>query len=323
MAFVEQRGNRLPLPAPDLVTASAHTLQQPMLTQQPVAPPHASLYHLRPPAFCPRCYSQFNGSFTLGGMCPNCSCVLPNPQLALRPPPLPQPMVPLPFPAQHSEPRHDDHFLMTDMLHVIDDVLKEQEDVDHMTGSSSPAVTIPPLFHAESARQCQCGSKEAVMFCSVRQLFVCSVCMTVPDTEHSTPLLSPAPHHSTGHTAAVTEDRLRTCSTHDDQKASLFCHTCLSTVCASCAQSDHPGHAVIGVSEAYTRYRSSMEQLLSKNQVEIKLLELSRSGAEKMRESVGEKQVLAVERVKQIFKEHRALLDKREQEVRHTTVVAD
>ena len=321
MAFVEQRGNRFPLPAPDLVTASAHTLQQPVLTQQPVAPPHAPLYHLRPPAFCPRCYSQFNGSFTLGGMCPNCSCVLPSPQLALRPPPLPQPMVRLPLP--HTETRHDDHFLMTDMLHVIDDVLKEQEDADHMT-SSSPGVIIPSLIHAESARQCQCGSKEAVVFCSVRQLFLCSVCLT--DQEHSAPLLSPAPHLSTAYTTAepaVMEDGLQTCSTHDDQKASLFCHSCLSTVCSSCAQSDHSGHAVMGLNEAYTRYHSSVEQLLSKSQVEIKLLELSRSGAEKMRESVGEKQVMAVERVKQIFKEHRALLDKREQEVRHTTVVAD
>ena len=424
MAFVdfisEQPGgfSRFPLQAPHLVSRPpgglSLTPQQPTLPPPPqlpsaIAPPQpAPMFHIRPPAFCPRCYSQFNASFALGGLCPNCSCTISQ-LAAIRPPP-PAIAVPRPLTApimqphlqqkevapiqtrtlppnhgyhqQQQDPQDStvDRFMMTNMLHVIDDVLKEQDEKSDMslplTSGSSPVDLSPQVMTAPagimsfqnnigtvyangemipttmisemtrsvpqtmpSVRLCQCGN-EHIVYCSDCHDYLCCSCILnheknpilknhkildtlkisvsaslgiAPPVTTSSAFIPPPPKNDV--MPVINEDNIQSCLQHTSEKCSLFCHTCVKMVCKSCAITDHPHHMYMSLMEAYIRYRPTVEQLVSKAQVEINLLDLSLTGAEKMMSSVVVKQKEAVDRVKEIFQEHREVLAKREQEV--------
>ncbi len=201
--------------------------------------------------------------------------------------PTPPPLMSVPL---NNPPTQGDNFIMTDVLHVIEDVFDDQED----------AFTSVTLIKSEP---CSCGKSVRVMVCEVCQAVVCDDCLPGHENQHN---LCPS---------ETTEDSPKNCLIHEENKVTLFCQSCLTTVCQSCAQNDHTGHNVLSVADAYTRYRPSVDQLLSKSEVEINLLDLSLADAQKMCGSVGKQQTTAVERVRQVFQEHRVKLDKREQEV--------
>jgi len=113
----------------------------------------------------------------------------------------------------------------------------------------------------------------------------------------------------------IDEDSLEGCSAHPNTKAKLYCHNCYTAICSSCAPAGHSGHVVVQLNESFNQYQPLLEGLLSKAQVEVDLMDLSLSGAQRMCSSVGDKKLNAIKEVRDIFKQHRALLEQREQEV--------
>ncbi len=200
-------------------------------------------------------------------------------------PPVHPSLVSLPPPAPSTT---DGAFIMSNMYQAIENVFCNREEAEN-----------------DADECCTCGEKDSTIVCGVCQAIVCYHCLTEHNREHilysSETTLDASPPNS--------------CSIHEDSKVTLFCQSCLCTVCPSCAVSSHCGHSVLSVNEAYTLYGPSTQQQLGKSQVEINLLDLSLVDAEKMCTSVREKQSIAVETVRRLFQDHRTEVDKKEKEV--------
>ena len=246
---------------------------------QPIGPPPTSVLAFRsPPAVCRNCSAQFDPNFAVSGLCPRCTHLLHPSQ--------PQPLA---VSCPHPPSTTNKAFSMSNMYHTIENVFNDQENA----------------VESNLRKVCVCRKSDSTMICGVCQTIVCSECLSEHIQDHmlysnKTPSEDSPPQN---------------CIVHKDVKVSLFCQSCLSILCSSCLVSDHTGHTIVSISEAYARYRPSMEQLCSKSEVEINLLDLSLVDAEKMCSSIGEKQSIAVETVRKLFQKHRTELDKREKEV--------
>lgn len=178
----------------------------------------------------------------------------------------------------------------------------------------------------------KCG-QEYTAFCIECQDFLCVACVTtheqdmltkdhrILDTPNSSQSSSrkttppSAPLHSPIDLKGFDEDQLPNCDIHPDEKVAFFCHVCVVVVCKSCGLDHHSHHNCLGLKEAYAHFRPNIEELLSKTQVEINMLDLSYDAAERMTESVVQKQTEAVAGVHKIFQAHREALAQREKEV--------
>jgi len=158
--------------------------QHPSIPPQPIGPPQPSLYPYRGPSLCSRCFSQYNPSFSFGGLCPNCSLLLPT--MAMQH--MQQPVV-----LSRPDPQTS-VYKMSDVLHVIDDVLKEQEERD---GLSSCSVASSPVTSSIGESGCACGVKEPLVFCSMCQCLVCSGCLSDHEKSHHRYPPTPSPANTT------------------------------------------------------------------------------------------------------------------------------
>ena len=111
------------------------------------------------------------------------------------------------------------------------------------------------------------------------------------------------------------DEDLDQCERHPEEKLAYFCPTCAVLACKSCAGTEHVHHNFLGLSEAFVHFRPSLQDLLSKAQMEVELLEYLLTETKKMNASVSEKQQETVVNVRKIFQAHREAVAKREQEV--------
>lgn len=305
--------------------------------------------NFRPPtSFCQRCYGP---SFSPNGLCLNCSAFRPS-----APPPvhaIPRPDTVLPPSADYGD-LTSDRFMMSHMLHVVNDVLKEQDeklptpddvvpDGPHAVGLSGPLG--PPGTASPQFTPCgKCGS-DHVAYCIECQDFLCTSCATAhentaPTKDHrvidtpattasqtssrrisppgpsiSSTISTPISASSMDHLPSFDEDEYRICDTHSPEKLSLFCPMCIAIACKKCASSNHAHHNCMTLREAYIQFKPAVRELLGKTQVEVNMLDLSYEAAENMSKSIVAKQKEAVAGVHAIFLAHREALVQREQEV--------
>lgn len=291
-------------------------------------PPPPNMFPFRP-TFCPRCFSQYNPTYSFNGLCPNCT-----------PPPPPIPAIthpdPLQFP-EYTDP-NTDRFMMTNMLHVVNDVLKEHDDKSHsLEDPVTPAdSSVTGSSVGESLRGTPCGQcgKEHVAFCIDCQDFLCPGCVTAhemtPLTKDHRVIESPSSsqassRRTTPPSASVisppalaegfSEEELISCEKHVDEKVAYFCQSCVAAVCKTCAVSEHSRHTYMTLVDAYMHFKPTIEELLGKTQVEINMLDLSFDEAEKMTKSIALKKEEAVTGVQKVFQAHREALSQREKEV--------
>ena len=178
----------------------------------------------------------------------------------------------------------------------------------------------------------KCG-KDYIAFCIECQDFLCAVCVIAhkedmttqdhhiidtPNNSQSSSCKTTPPSvsaHSPVELEDFDEDSLPNCEVHPDEKQAFFCHMCMAIVCKSCALHNHSHHNCLSIREAYIHFKPNIEELLSKAQVEINMLDLSYDAAEKMTESIAKKKSEAIAGVHQIFQAHQEALAQREKEV--------
>lgn len=293
-----------------------------------VAPPAPNMLPFRP-TLCPRCFAPCN---PMNGVCPSCNPI---------PPPIP--LVPsVPRPDAMGMPDYGDintdRFMMTNMLHVVNDVLREgDEKVAPENNVTSPGdVDTAPTSSAGSSspQTTPCGrcGQDYVAFCIECHDFLCSSCVSSHEKDHrviDTPVSSqPSSRKTTPPSASAivqspiveplppfNEEDYQNCERHSEEKLAFFCQECVELVCKSCTLKEHARHSYMTLREAYMRFRPTVEELLGKTHVEINMLDLSFDAAEKMTQSVVDKSQEAVDGVHKIFQAHREALAQREKEV--------
>lgn len=312
-----------------------------------LVPPQPNMYPFRP-ALCPRCYNPTPAY----GICPTCNPGLHLPPHPLLPPTMPRP--PEPTPLQDPGDLNADRFMMSNMLHVVNDVLKEQDEKVEPPPENSPPsaetdvpleLTMPIQIQSTSGStnsspkgtQCSVCGEDHVAFCIECQDFLCDDCVVDHEQmaltkDHriiSTPTSSQASSRKTTPPGVSTiiqsppgeqpppfdEEECSTCDKHPEEKLAYFCQTCVAVVCNSCSVSDHSHHSCMTLREAYIRFNPTVGELLGKSQVEVNMLDLSFDAAEKMTKSVSKKQQEAVADVYKVFQAHKDALVQREKEV--------
>ncbi len=304
-----------------------------------------------PASFCPRCFGPYNPSFSHNGLCLSCT--------PFYPPPPPQPVGGIPRPDTILPPSDygdltSDRFMMSHMLHVVNDVLKEQDDkMPYLPDDVSPdcaraAVSLPGslgLSVTASPQFTPCGKcgSDHVAYCIECQEFLCLSCVTSHENTDSTKdhrvidtptsavsqsssrrisppctdsaVSTPISATSMDQLPTFDEDEYQSCEKHAGMKLALFCSSCVVVACKKCVSSDHIHHNCITLREAYMHFKPSIKELLSKKEVELNMLDLSYEAAENMTKSIALKQQEAVEGAHKIFQAHREALTLREQEV--------
>ena len=281
-------------------------------------------------------------------MCPTCNPLPLPPHPALIPPSIPRP--------SESSIQQDlsdlsaDRFMMNNMLHVVNDVLKEQDekvDPPHEKRPPSAEATLPPVLtgvqstssgsasSSPKGTQCSACGEDHVAFCIECQDFLCPNCVVDHEKMHQTkdhriidtPTSSQASSRKTTPPSTIVqsppgeqpppfdEEACKACDRHPEEKVIYFCEVCVAVVCNSCILSDHSHHSYMTLKDAYIRFRPTVEELLSKSHVEINMLDLSKDAAEKMTKSVVTKQQEAIAGVYKIFQAHKDALAQREKEV--------
>ena len=199
------------------------------------------------------------------------------------------------------------------------------------TAVPAAALTIPASL-SKITLCAKCGL-DYIAFCIECQDFLCVTCVAAHEqgvltkdhriidtpngSQSSSRKTSPpsASLHSPIELEEFDEEKLLNCDIHPEEKVVFFCRGCVAAVCNSCALDHHSHHNCLSLKEAYTQYQPNIEELLGKAQVEINMLDLSFDAAEKMTESVVQKQNEAIAGVHKIFQAHREALMQREKEV--------
>ena len=243
---------------------------------------------------------------------------------------------------------------MRNILNVVDDVLKEQDDrvlspddvspdgprALSFSVSTATSFSIPPTptslsVSSASPLVAPCGKCENdhVAFCIECQDFLCTGCIAAHDQtplmkEHhviDTPTFPASSSRKISPPANVSpafeqlpvfdEDEYKTCEEHPEEKLVYFCKTCVAVICNTCATNKHLHHSCMLLREAYTRFKPTLEELVGKTKVEVNMLDLSFDAAEKMTHSVVAKKQEAIAGVQRIFQAHKEALAQREKEV--------
>ena len=243
-----------------------------------------------------------------------------------------------------------DRFMMKNMLHVVNDVLEEQDeklDPPHGKRPPSAEATLPPVLtgvqstssgsasSSPKGTQCSACGEDHVAFCIECQDFLCPNCVVEHEKMHltkdhriiDTPTSSQASSRKTTPPStnvqsppveqppAFDEEACRVCNKHPEEKLSYYCEVCVAVVCNSCILSDHSHHRYMTLRDAFIHFKPTVQELLSKSHVEINMLDLSKDAAEKMTKSVIMKQKEAIAGVYEIFQAHKDALAQREKEV--------
>ena len=309
-----------------------------------VIPPQPNVMFPYRPPLCPRCCNPTPAY----GMCPTCNPLPLPPHPALIPPSIPRPSEP--SIQQDLSDLSADRFMMNNMLHVVNDVLKEQDekvDPPHEKRLPSAEATLPPVLtgvqstssgsasSSPKGTQCSACGEDHVAFCIECQDFLCPNCVVDHEKMHQTkdhciidtPTSSQASSRKTTPPSTIVqsppgeqpppfdEEACKACDRHPEEKVIYFCEICVAVVCNSCILSDHSHHSYMTLKDAYIRFRPTVEELLSKSHVEINMLDLSKDAAEKMTKSVVTKQQEAIAGVYKIFQAHKDALAQREKEV--------
>ena len=281
-------------------------------------PPPPSPMLAMQPTYCPCCCTQYlyNPDYTLG-VCPNCTSSGPvavsqgQPPLGLY---------------DKSDSVFTDSFMMTDMLHVVNDVLREQDDKlrefpiseSHQNGT----VLHKPVL-------CSCG-QDISCYCTECGLSYCGDCVVPhkqdPSTMHHQIIVAPRsfkqfigikhqPVSKRLYSTSFDESDYRICEQHKDEKVSFFCEACTVVVCRLCAATKHQQHNCMTLQQAYVHFRPTVEELMGKTHVEINMLDLSFDASEKMMHNVTRNKDEAIADIKKIFRAHREAVTQRENEV--------
>ena len=290
MAYVEPRLPRLSgVPARD--GPFAHHL-----------PSMGPIIHPNPlplPVFCQYCYAQYNPSL-YGPLCPNCG---------INAVPLPFSTASSPsFPANKVDENRSFN-MMSDMFSSLDDV-SINKDSGNVSGIHRPCYNCgmhPPM---------------TLLYCIDCQEYVCQNCSNSHKPGHQivyssrvparpSPISPPMPSSRTTYSPSISENEY--CKEHSSEMLQYFC--CDSVLCYSCIIEGHQHHQHNSIKEIYTQIEPMLDNLISKVNHEVSLLDLSAESTERMRDSVSKKREEAINTVCQIFQSHREAVNKREKEI--------
>lgn len=256
-----------------------------------------SLLPLRFPV-CPICYTQFDPSSSFTGFCPSCSATH---SIA--------PSVP-------DLDSTSDSFMMNHMLHVVNDVLRE----DHI---NSNGFARDHMQHGPVRLCSRCGAgSNSLSFCFQCQDYfqqghqLIGGLSTRPTYNGfgtpSPPVASPGLQQQDSDEDDADADE---CDKHPPEKLVLFCKTCGLLACSRCIISYHQRHVHTTVMEEFRELKPNIESLVHSSMQEMGALNRSAEAAEKMRENVIEKRKEAIAKVHQIFQAHKEAVIQREKEM--------
>ena len=284
------------------------------------APPHPHPPHL-PPAppttVCLNCFAQCDQSISYNGFCSNCVARMSSTSSATAAATGPPP------PPPASEQDVSDSFIMSNMLNVVNDVLREdvfREDVR--------------LDSTQRVMQCSvCGARQSdFMQCMDCHEAICVSCIPCHPQNHNfiaahlNPISSPRPSSLSPQSSASCisdcsqseneeESMSEYCEVHANERVRYFCQSCTALLCYSCISNGHQHHSHTTIREAYERIRPSMENVASSTSQKVKHLTASIESSTGMREKIVRKKEEAVEKVQQMFQSYREAIIRHEKDI--------
>ena len=266
----------------------------------PAVPPGSFLPNMRL-GFCPGCWNQYNPSFLdpCNGLCPTCA----NTRSVTTAPP-----------AVENESNYDS-FMMSHMIHVVNDVLREDCNNGGAVDKHRPTICSG------------CGaSSKSLSYCARRGSCYCSSCMSLGqyfDAHSSESLYRTQNGFSTPSPPIPSPKQLDmddpsptdVCEQHPCEKLVHLCKTCGILVCSKCVTSTHKQHTHTAVSDEYREVVHNVDSLLHKTAIEMTALDRYADATERMREKVIKLRKDAVARVQQIFQAHKEAVLQKENEV--------
>ena len=246
---------------------------------------------IRPPFphHCINCLMQCNPSVTFNGLCPNCSQHTSSPSITTissngSSPPEPE--------------NSSDSFIMSNMLHVVDDVLREDTALDS---------------RLQVCSECGLGSM-ASSPCLECQNYFCVSCFVTHYRDHHF-VDSPKPPLSPPTETELDVKEAEFCDKHPKERLCYFCEPCTSLLCYSCISRGHQHHPHTTIKKEYRRIQQSIESLPANMSSRLHSLCLAADSAEKMHQSIVIKKEEAITNVHKIFKSLREAIAKCEKEI--------
>ncbi len=255
-----------------------------------------------PSTLCSGCFIQCHPIHTYNGLCSNC-----HGQLLSSVPTLDQDV--------------SDSFIMTSMMNVVDDVLRE----DKIEPIHSLRCTVCEMYQPNS------------LLCSKCQNHFCQSCFPQHSTNHSCTELgsdsisnpvSPKPTSHSAHSSQSPTSLFSDCSLdeNDDEikfeccdlhneKIQYFCQSCTTLLCYSCISNGHQHHPHTTIREAYERITPSMENITSNANQKMKHLNVSVESATGMKEKIVRKKEEAVGKVQRMFQSYRETILRHEKDI--------
>lgn len=259
----------------------------------PIVPPTPPLPRFPPHlAVCLECYAQFSPGYSFSSLCTSCSAKYSNLSAALTT--TGTTATPSLSPMSHEMDSSADSLIMTNMLHVVNDVLRED---------------VQPI------RCYKCGSASVCTPCHQCQELLCSSCSSFHNHDQHqfvrySPPLSLSPPSDEEDIGCV-----ELCETHPDGKLLYFCQSCVKLMCYCCISEGHQHHPHSTVREMYKRIHPSIDTVAKRASAEVSMLSVSLKETTKMQKNVKQKREEAITQVNQIFKSHREAILKREKEI--------
>lgn len=263
---------------------------------------------LPPTPICPQCYLPYNPlnpTHSFVGLCTNCA-MKPSPLL---PPRLSKTVAPR-LPVAKSTPSlsssessnssvtppnltslNGDSFLMSNMLNVVDTILRED--------------TLPLNGLQSDNTYCQ----------NPLSLSHDHHILTPNSIHYNGTVSSPPPTPLPCEACLDDHGEAEYCEKHTGKKLLYFCKPCLALLCYNCIDEGHQLHPHTTIRETYQKLQPSIDSLSTKISSKFALLDIAAESAEKMRDSVARKKEEALSTVHQLFQSHHEAIIKREKEV--------
>ena len=263
---------------------------------------------LPPTPICPQCYLPYNPlnpAHSFVGLCTNCA-MKPSPLL---PPRLSKTVAPR-LPVAKSTPSlsssessnssvtppnltslNGDSFLMSNMLNVVDTILRED--------------TLPLNGLQSDNTYCQ----------NPLSLSHDHHILTPNSIHYNGTVSSPPPTPLPSEACLDDHGEAEYCEKHTGKKLLYFCKPCLVLLCYNCIDEGHQLHPHTTIRETYQKLQPSIDSLSTKISSKFALLDIAAESAEKMRDSVARKKEEALSTVHQLFQSHHEAIIKREKEV--------
>jgi tripartite motif-containing protein 71 len=195
--------------------------------------------------------------------------------------------------------------MMSNMLNVVDDVLREEEGIeqDMVVPLSSTFYQHHPyatLFSSQIQNHHHAVLTEPSMFnkCTQSSLPLTSLPQIIINMDEQEP-----PHHDL-------------CLRHTDERLTYFCKHCMVPLCRLCIkENEHRMHPYVTIKDAFLEIQPSFSTLSTKITEQLALLNKSVASIEKVRGSILQKREETAMSMQHLFQNYREAIAKREKEV--------